>query len=133
MKPNTKGIYISANPDAFPRIVTVSSNDDIYALTKWDYFDIVRLGKNETDDEADMFVDDVGRLNGSPVNLTASCLCIEMRGEGITIHGDVIVFGHDGNGETIDAPEWVFDWIRGHEIMLALTAKHKKKESTNEG
>lgn len=133
MKPNTKGLYIGADVNSVPRIVLVSDNDGIYAETGWQYFDIVRLEDGDTGVEADVFVDDLGKLNESPINLTASCLCIEARGEAMTIHGDVIVFGHDGKGETTDVPQWVIQWVQGHEIMVALTAKHKKKETASEG
>lgn len=67
----------------------------------------VTLGKNQV-----MYIDDVGRLNGSPINVLASAVYNRTRG-GDLICGDAVIFGYDNEGETTDVdPD-----------MVALVAK----------
>lgn len=123
MRTNTIGIYISADPAIAPRIITASGNADVYALTGWEYFDIVRLGSSGSGDdgddtEADMWVDDLGLVNGSPFNVVASAIVTEMFKGQCRLHGDVIVFGHDGDGETVDAPHWIMRLVGQHTTRI---------------
>lgn len=66
-----------------------------------DTFDLVRFA-----DDADMFVDDAGLLKNRPINLIATAIGVES-GKSSVIVGDVLILGHDGNGESIDCPAWV--------------------------
>ena len=114
-------------------MVEVSTIEDVYRITGWEYFDIVRLRNSETNEEADMWVDDVGLLNGSPINMLASCMCIEILRMSFHVRGDVIIFGHDGEGETTNYPQWVVDWIIGNEIVISTVIQKTKEETTSEG
>lgn len=125
---NCKCIYISANPDIKPHIVEVNSIQELTDMTGWEYFDVVRLygGPDKVENaDADLLVDDLGRLNGSPINMLASALCIESRGEAYMIYGDVVVVGHDGRGNTISFPQWTLDWVSAQDSVLE---SHKPKE-----
>jgi Domain of unknown function (DUF3846) len=106
MKKETKAMFIST--DGVCRPVLIDNNDHIHHWIKAQWFDIVRL-----DEMTDMFVDDTGLIDNRPVNMTATAIATTRFKKPYAIYGDVLVFGHDGQGETIDCPPWVFEYIEG--------------------
>lgn len=125
MRQGTKGMLIRTDG----KMIEVSCDDFMQARDRigCDLFDIVRL-----ENGADMWVDDSGRINGSPVNLVASILATEKSDyrQPHDIFGDVIVFGHDGRGETIDFPEWVGKWCAN---VVVLTHPHRNAQEGPNG
>lgn len=100
--------------------ITVDSKVEDVEISDWtgiapsigaDWFDIVRLKEY-----ADMYVDDTGLLTDRPVNMIASCLATESAGFPRLIVGDVLIAGHDGNGNTVDVPEWVVSYLKSFDI-----------------
>jgi len=120
MKEGTKGLKITCDGRVFE--VTVGNNQDLYKeLDNCRCFDVVRV-----DESTDMFIDDEGLLRDAPANLLASILLVQKTGLRYGIVGDVVVLGHDGQGETIDVPSWVRDWAANIEMKIS------PKEISNE-
>jgi hypothetical protein len=120
MQENTKGWKITCDGRMFE--VTLNNSEDLYReLDNCRFFDVVKI-----DDSTDMFIDDEGLLRDAPANLLASVLLVQKTGRRYGIVGDVIVLGHDGQGETINAPSWVRDWTANMEKKIS------PKEISNE-
>lgn len=123
MKTGTKGMLIRTDG----KMIEIRCDGFMQARDRigCELFDIVRL-----ENGADMWVDDCGRINNSPVNLVASILATERSQfrAPMDIFGDVIVFGHDGQGETIDFPDWVGEWC-GKVIVLTNPYRTPEEES----
>lgn len=121
---NATGIFIGT--DGSHRKITANGYAEAVEEMRCDYFDILRLPNG-----ADMWIDDCGRINGSKVNLVASILATERLGTPVDVFGDVIVFGHDGKGETIDCPSWVDKWMA--RVVIVTDPFRKQKEDEADG
>lgn len=91
-----------------------------------DTFDLVRFA-----DDADMFVDDAGLLKNRPINLIATAIGVES-GKSSVIVGDVLILGHDGNGESIDCPAWVAKMLAELQADISREEEASKKEGKDE-
>lgn len=111
MKEGSSAYKITCDNRIIP--IVIGDIQHLYRELRCTWFDVVRM-----DDETDMFVDDEGLLRNAPVNMLATALLIEKTGLKYTIFGDVIVLGNDKNGETIDAPNWVGEWVADMEKRL---------------
>jgi hypothetical protein len=127
MNPNTKAILLTV--EGVVRPLFISSIADVDNAIGCAQFDIVRLGR-----AADIFVDDEGLLTGKPINLLASAIATELTGHAINLAGDAIVFGHDGQGGSIDCPSWLFDMFDEAGVTLEVEeittkgAKYAKRD-----
>ena len=64
-------------------------------------------------DDWNLWGNEEGRLIGLPMNMVAMTWGAKMGGllidEVLSLHGDFLLLGHDGEGETIDCPKEVAD------------------------
>lgn len=127
MNQNTKGILLTV--EGVVRPLFISTIGDVYNAISCNSFDIVRLGR-----AADIFIDDEGLLTNRPINLLASAIATELTGHAINLAGDAIVFGHDGAGNSIDCPKWLFDMFDEAGVTLEVEeittkgAKYAKRD-----
>lgn len=70
-------------------------SDAISTAIECDYFDIVRLTH-----DIDLFVDDSGLINGSPLNLVATVIA-HCFGANIAIFGTAVAAGTNDEGDTL--------------------------------
>lgn len=124
MTKGTKAILITENGAIRP--VLIDGADDILRYLCCEMFDVCRLPKN-----LDVFVSDTGLIDGRRVNVLVSALASEYTGIQRALFGHALLLGTDGNGATVDLPEWASEAIRLQ--TLKETEKNTLRKEDTDG
>jgi hypothetical protein len=77
------------------------------------FIECALTGDVGNDEHWDLWANEEGRLVGLPMNQVARVFCAEQLGspieEILSLHGDFLLLGHDGEGATIDCPQSIAD------------------------
>lgn len=125
MTKGTNALLITENGAIRP--VLIDEVDDISRYLCCEMFDVCRLPKN-----LDVFVSDTGLVDGRRINVLVSALATEYTGISRALFGHALLVGTDGNGGTVDLPEWASEAIRLQvRLAQAIRAESLKKEDSD--